>query len=411
MQKATAKAKRDAEKTKWKHCGMVIRLTPSNAYQVDAMRNGTRTRKNFETLEAAQFYIETNHAERDRLGVLAVRLTPRQIEDAADALHVLSEAGLSVSLLELARAHVAGMRNDTLPTVAEVYAACIRDLTHPKGGGAAARPATIGDKAKRLRTFLEAYGDCSLNQITAETVAVWLDGLGVQGRNRRNYEIQVQSLFNFAAATVAGYTNAAALFPQVRKGEIKPAAIVTAKTARGVLHAMEAKDPRAALAVALGLFAGLRTDEIVGKGAEGLNWQDIDFAEGKIIVRAELAKTRKARSVTICPALLEWLLRYRQAEGRISYREKAVRVHRQAACKGLGVRWPHNGARHSFATYHARLNGLRNTADVLGHRGGIDMLQDHYEGRTVTKAEAEAFFRILPRQAEAGNVIPLEAAG
>jgi hypothetical protein len=39
------------------------------------------------------------------------------------------------------------------------------------------------------------------------------------------------------------------------------------------------------------------------------------------------------------------------------------------------------------------------------------MLQDHYEGRTVTKAEAEAFFRILPRQAEGGNVIQLEAAG
>jgi integrase len=63
--------------------------------------------------------------------------------------------------------------------------------------------------------------------------------------------------------------------------------------------------------VALGAFAGLRTAEI-----HRLEWQDIDFHGGHIIVGKHKAKTGQRRIIPVLPALKAWLEPLAQLQGK-----------------------------------------------------------------------------------------------
>lgn len=398
--KKTAKKE---DPTKWTHAGMTIRLTPAGTYQLDVMRNGKRTRKNFESLDAAVKHIDNQHAERDRLGVLAVKLTPRQIEDAADAYHELVQADLAASLVEAAQFYVKHHKPAaggwTVQTAFDKY---MQELENPTDG-TPARERTIRDKRSRLSSFATIYGATPIEQITGQSVSDWLDATEAIGRNLTNYKTQVQSLFNFCERNAPGdFKNTIAVFPQRKKKETPPAETITITEARRVLAELESIDSKSALTMALGLFAGLRTSEITEKN--GLQWTDIDMQERKILVPASQAKTRVSRVVDISDNLHAWLAKYHQTEGRIAWRFNAFKRHRQAACQAAVVQWPSNGARHTFATNHAALHGLRATADQLGHRGGVAMLEDHYRGVMVRKADAQKFFQIMPAGTESKTI-------
>ena len=54
--------------------------------------------------------------------------------------------------------------------------------------------------------------------------------------------------------------------------------------------------------IALGGLAGLRREEIMR-----LDWADVWRIKGKVEISARIAKGRRRRLVTICPALAAWL--------------------------------------------------------------------------------------------------------
>ena len=73
-------------------------------------------------------------------------------------------------------------------------------------------------------------------------------------------------------------------------------------------------------------------------------------------------------------------------------RNKRARRHWDA----LGLAYPQNGFRHSFATYHiAWLRDAGKTDLLLTHRGGARVLWDSYYG-IATQNEGEAYFQINP---------------
>ena len=133
----------------------------------------------------------------------------------------------------------------------------------------------------------------------------------------------------------------------------------------------------------------------------------MDWSEKRIQVRANIAKGRVVREVKIPDNLLEWLMKYRTGSGRISVSKKHLSSHRAKACATVGVKWPDNAARHSFATYLARLTNYQEAASALGHLGSIQVFMRFYSGRCTT-AQAKAWFEIMP--AEAGKVIAMKQA-
>jgi integrase len=371
-------------------------------YTGERSDGGRIRRESFDTLAEVKKWLSDLGARRNAQGTIATALTAPQVRDAIDAYHALKSGGYEITLCELVQLHIAGVKRKAIgETVAILIDKHLKD-----GIRRGLRERTLYDKQNRLKSFATLHGERNLGEITKEDVSAWLDGTGATGRNLRNNQTAIQSFFNWCAATVEGYANDVAHFPQDTVKDIEPAEIVTAKTARGVLHAMEKRNPNAALVLAIGLFGGLRTDEITGKA--GLQWEDIDFEKGMIFVRAGQAKTRRLRKVPITDNLRAWLVRYRKDAGRVSCCEEVFYEHRSAVCSQLRIEWPKNAARHSFGTFYARLHGAHKAAEIMGHIGGIAMFSEHYEGKPVALAEAQAFFKIEPIPTEGAKIIQLE---
>jgi integrase len=382
--------------------GGKIRRTAAGGFAADITIGKNRRRKSFATKIEAEKFIDGLTATNTRLGAEAFDgLDIRQAQDARDAYHILEQAGSKITLMELAENHVqskTGAGSDLL--IGKLYDLYIKELE------ARRRERTVQDKRSRLDPFAQAFENVTLASLKATDVDRWLTDTNHAGRNLRNDQIAIQSLFNWVdkyTATKARkernptihWSNDIAVFPSEdwEAPDAPEVGTVSNEIARDVLLEMEQRDPQSALVLALGLLAGLRTSEIVEKG--GLLWENIDLEERELTVTAIQSKTKHGRTVHINDVLLTWLLKYQQDTGRVGRRFNAFRKHRKVACEKVGVDWPHNAARHTFASNLCKLHGERRAADALGHVGSVDVLLDHYRGVMQTKAKAKSYFEIL----------------
>ena len=224
----------------------------------------------------------------------------------------------------------------------------------------------------------------------------WLRSLKVSMRTRNNFRSLVVLLWRFARQR--GYllrdrtTEADALSRARDKGsEIE--IFRPADFAKLIAGASAEVVPF----LALGAFTGLRHAEL-----QRLEWEDIRFAQGFVEVKAKKAKTAQRRLIPIQPNLQAWLAPYAARTGPvcpwISVRRTVVTLG-----KTLGIRWPKNGLRHSYATY--RLAQCQDAAKVALEMGNTPaMIFRHYR-ELVTPRDAAAWWSIAPKQA--ANVMPM----
>jgi len=394
--------------------GGKIRILPNGHFGADLhVGGGKRRRKQCDTLDAAKAFIDGEQAARDNLGMLAVALTTKQISDAADAIHILKDGGLDVSLVTVAEDYLSRNRpNQIHLTVAEAYA---QYMDHVKRrGGKKKRPArqhTLNSKKKRLGSFIEIYGDTNLRDITKGNVDDWMESLGdIQERTKFNRKSELQSFLNGCQKFLdIDYVNDVCAVDQPGAND-EPPAIITPQDAAAVMRWLEIhKEPKFVAAMALMLFGGIRPMEILRQD-HPLKWKTINLEKGEIHVPAQTSKTRTHRTVEMQENLLAWLKRYHPTEGgRIGPVESSFRVARTAAYKAAGMpSWPMDAARHSFATYAGIIHGSHKAASWLGHGGTLYVFDEHYKGLG-TRRDAEAFFKIMPTPA-AGKIIPFQEA-
>ena len=393
-----------------------IRLTDSGAFRADVHVGGSRKRKQFSTLAEAKDFIDSTADGVARVGSeVFSKLSAVQTQDAVDAFHLLKQAGQKESLYSIVESHLErlersqGAGSDV--TVGRVFKEHMDDLRKRR------RKRTWVDKENRLKGFVDLYRDKTLADLTFPDVKAWLDSTGHSGRSRRNDEIAVQSLFNWWDKKTKKdadrerdrnlhWTNIINFPSEDWEQSDKPeVGTVSNADALAVLHQMEAQHPQAALVLALGLLAGLRTSEICDK--RGLCWENVDLVEGKIRISKIQSKTKHGREIDIRPALRLWLVKYKQESGRVGLRFNAFRKHRSAACEAVGVEWPHNAARHTFASNFCQIHGYRKAADALGHEGDLDVLKDNYLGVMQSRSKAKAFFDILTPAGTGGKVVQM----
>ncbi len=148
------------------------------------------------------------------------------------------------------------------------------------------------------------------------------------------------------------------------------------------------EDLRASLAI--GGFAGLRQQEILR-----LDWADVRFDEGVIVVRTGRSKTGSRRTVPISPNLAEWLF-------TIPVRHGKVWPHSQPyyyeALKGIldraKIDWKDNGLRHSFGSY--RLATVKNAHQVAGEMGNSPAIVERHYKALVFPSDAARWWEIRP---------------
>lgn len=384
---------------------------------------GRRVRRFFDTQEAAQEFIDAQTVRTSNIGALAKNLDGRMAHDAAECAEMLHPHG--ARLLDAVREWVAARKvlkafpQATIPEAARHLAGVLteRETSWTVEQGAQAWLDSLKRKNRsrryrqdaetRLTRFRSLYGTLSMSDVSWDDVDAWIKGLGdLSPQSQRNYLTIASSLFAYALKQHKTPRNPV---DEIEKPEVvrEEAGILTPTQLRDLLqHLPDDTVPF----VVLSAFAGLRPAEV-----QRLNWSDINFETGVIIVRAGASKTKRRRTVPMAENLREWLRPLAKKEGKVialaelTIRQKRLKPARE---KAKLIRWPHDCLRHSCCTYW--LQKEQDAARVAlwaGH--SQEVLHEHYKGLLSNPAHAAEWFGIMPSAdyaAHAGKVIAMRVA-
>lgn len=351
--------------------------------------SGKRVRLDRQTQAVAE------KAARDEIA----RMTSGEVIEHARAEDLLRPFGASV--MDAARFYVEHKTKQRRPTIK--VPDLIEELLRSKRREVGMRHRR--DLEQRLRRgFGVEFAEKMAHEIDAPTINRWLADMGGAGRTRRNYLVAVVQLFRFARSR--GYLDEG---PTAAEKADRPRAEAPKKeifTPDEIRRLLAHVGPEEVPAMAFGAFAGIRTEEMapMDPGDAALEWRDVLWDEGQIYIREDVAKTC-SRYTPLLPNLAAWLLPYRKATGRVCALTRLDKTFERAA-KAAGVRWRHNGLRHSYGTYRTAIT--KSVPQVSLEMGNsVQMVKRHYQ-RPVPPKLAEGWFAIQPRKTK---VVPIRAMG
>jgi integrase len=226
-----------------------------------------------------------------------------------------------------------------------------------------------------------------MSDVSPHMVTAYLEELGVGPRRYNNVRSTLGAWFRWARTM--GLVPDATTAPEKvhpRRLVDQPVAIYSPEDVRALLNAV---DDDFRTAVCIGAFAGLRSEEIYN-----LRWEDLKQDRDLIEVRGGTSKTGKRRLAPIPPTLKAWLAICEPQEGKMVAPRMDFSVLQKRLKRHHGIRWVHNGLRHSFGTYRcAELQDIGKVAYEMGTSPA--MIRKHYLEMQPPKA-AVAYFAIVP---------------
>ena len=327
-------------------------------------------------------------------GKSSAALSDRERDDAAECFRRLRP--LSVGIIEavdfyLAHAKPSGGERTVRQIVTEFLAA--KRNAGRKENYLNVQAYVLGN------VFAGEFGERKIHEITAPEIEKWMDAKPWAMRTRLNYFQDIRNLFGFAVRRGYRPTNPAAQIEKPSVTETSPG-VLTVAQASALLNVCAEGEAEMLPAVAIGLFAGLRTEEL-----DGLDWRHVDLRENNIHVPPEIAKTREGRDVEIHPTLRAWLLPLARTGGKLAPAKcYDWRLAQKAVAAGI-TDWPKNALRHSFASYHfAAFKNAPLTASMLGHHSSTATFEKRYKKR-VKPSDAERFWQIKPSADGAKKIV------
>ena len=363
---------------------------------VRCMVSGNRIRETFKTREDAETRAKQIRHAMKTGGTAAFSLSRDHRAEAAKCFTNLQPYG--VSLTEAVHhyiKHVLAYRN--APPICEIVKRMVADAETAKR-----RARTVQDLRFRLGRFNRAFGNRQLASIELEELQSWLDDTTLSPRSRINYVTKVSQLYNYAMRHqwVEMNLTDSLTWPSA---EDKPVEVFTPQEAAALLE--HADDFGLAAFVAIGLFAGLRSSELLR-----LDWSAVKLAERAIVVDARVAKKRSRRVVEISDTLVVWLSKCDRTQGPIvQTTEDGVAGLLKRLAKAVGLpKWKHNGLRHSYGSYHLGLHGdPAKTAFQMGNSPVV--VHNHYKG-LVTNGDVQAYWSLRPAGDAAQKVVAMKTA-
>ena len=381
-------------------------------YRVCYHLGGKRLRLNFADLEKAKDEAEAKAAHLSRGDMDAMQISGKDRLIYGRALEAVKDHGLPLDAIALeyseARKHLDGV---SVVDAAKFYARhhgkgikrkpvseAVEEMIVAKRLGGVSE-VYLNDLRYRLSVFAERF-HCDLVSLTPEDVQSFFDSVTLGPRSFNNFLSMLRTFFRFAQER-RWLSKEANLLESVkrRKDKRTPVEILTPDEMTALLqHAT----PEIAPCLALGAFAGLRSEEILR-----LEWKDLTKRPGFVEVAGDKAKTATRRFVPITNNLALWLSASPFNEGQLWKDTKAMffKIRLQVAGNAK-ITWKQNVLRHSFISY--RLAELQNISQVALEAGNSHkMIHQHYR-ELATPVQAKGWFSIAPDIAE--NVVPMTAA-
>jgi integrase len=270
-----------------------------------------------------------------------------------------------------------GQGDAAIPFPLSEAAACY--VESRKGHGL--RPKSFKQIKLHLLHLAEAFKGRHCHEITTSMIENWFRGRGWKRSTVDGVIAKIGPFFTWCVREKYAAANPVKGVMKPKADESEPCILSPGEVGRLMATAKE-KDTKLIPYLALGLFAGIRPEEIMR-----LDWQDI--SPHGVNINGRKAKTRQRRLVTIGDNLAAWL----KLGGDLPLHNRQKRL--EAIRRTAGVTWGHDIMRHTFASYHLAYHASPDrTAHELGHRD-TQMLYRHYR-QLVTREAAEAFWAIRP---------------
>lgn len=266
------------------------------------------------------------------------------------------------------------------------------------------RPDSLRDFENRAGKISRDLGTIPLAELTKDEVYHWLKGLNLASRTTKNYRMVLAEMLHFAHQKRYLLDNPIAELTRLEIKEIeghgsrtRQPAILSPKQAENLLTtAFNHPDLDLGAAVVLGLFGGVRTEEL-----KRLKWDAVRVNEEHpfVVVGPEIAKKRCIRNVPLPTCAVAWLQVWPRRSESVTRSAHANDYQKRfkKLCRLAKIPWEANAMRHSFGTFHYALYGNPiETARILGHKTDDRVLFDHYRA-LASKAQGETYFAILPK--------------
>lgn len=265
----------------------------------------------------------------------------------------------------------------------------------------------IQDARNRLRLFAKAF-HVPLAEITTADMNRWLRAMtDAAPRTRNNYRERVIAFFHWAQTE--GYlrrevkTEADALKKVKAPTTIH---IFTPEQAATLLEGAEEHDPRCIHYLVLGLFPGIRPQEIARMTGANIRFPHNDIEVLPAQAKGQKHRQGRRRLIPIQPNVRAWLEAYPPPEGKLVMFKTPVFVRKLA--KKLKVPWHHDIMRHSAISYSVAATG---NVDLVALWSGNsrDVIYESYLNQ-VTPAEGALYASIMPKHAPK-NIVRIPGSG
>ena len=200
----------------------------------------------------------------------------------------------------------------------------------------------ITDLRVRLTRFAEAMAR-PISEVTAADIDGFLRSLELSARSQNNFRAAIGTLFRFGQTR--GYVPANTRASAMLKRCPTHAPEIQVFTPDEMQKLLGKAKPKLVPALALGAFAGIRSEEI-----KRLDWSDIKLKQGHIEIKSAKSKTKIRRLISIPKNLKAWLLPFASETGPVTpFANLALQFAKLG--KLAGVKWRKNGLRHSYISY------------------------------------------------------------
>jgi integrase len=381
-----------------------------HGFQVVFQIKGKRVRKSFSIIKEAEKYAEEQRAKYHHEGLSAFSLSPA---DRAIAERCMTKlAPYRVGLEEAVDHYVATVAKfRESPTVAEIVEKIIGQAKANRR-----RDVTVIDLRHRLGYFADAFGGRRPSEIGLAELEQWASNPVLSPRSRRHNLTKASQLYRYALKHGWCIENPIPKLTRPRVEQAEPHILAVEECAK-LLSLAEQFNLTAF--VALGIFAGIRPDEL-----RKLDWSKVKLAEKLVRLDAGVTKIGLRRIVELPDVALPWLLPVAKKSGSIvdadsSFKKRWKKLRRAAGYgapgsetekeKVAGVKlrkWGNDAMRHTAAScWCAKTGDYPKTAAMLGH--SLDVLHRHYRG-LVSPGDAERFFNLRPDDG-AGKIVSMQA--